>query len=571
MTQNNKYWVLLLSNFFNILIKVKTKNILIIFSVLIGFQYFFVSRHSMSSDGMSYLDMARGFSEGNFNYLINPLWSPLYPMFLGALLYIIHPNSYWEFTLCNFATYLTYLFALLTFTFFLNQFLKYYHSKINNEMLKISDSMFYAIGYIIFLQVSINIVTLWGLGPDILLSAFIYLAFGLLIKIYFKNDLSLFIAFGIVLALGYLTKAVLFILAFVFIFFAISFNFKKNLLKGLFALVIFLVVSFPYIQSLSGSLGRLSFGESGKINYVWYIDNIPIFTHWQGNDKYPEHGNPIHPTRIIFSNPNIYEFASPIPGTYAPWFNPIYWYEGAKLTVLPMRQIASMVKSLDVFVQIFIHKQIALIVGFMLLFYVSNRVKTVFDGLKDTQMFLLPSFFAFFLLSNVHLEERYIGAFVVVLWLGLLMTIRMNNSEQDKKLLKNILLAVFITLFFNFSCRTVRDIFNWSKNMPVHIEWVIAENLRVSGIKEGDKVATIGYQIPESAYWASILKTKIVSEIIEEDMKAFWALTPEDRQKAVNAFKSTGAKVLVSKEAPRNCIKEGWRYIPNTKSYFLLI
>jgi len=54
---------------------------------------------------------------------------------------------------------------------------------------------------------------------------------------------------------------------------------------------------------------------------------------WQGGPS--DNGAPIHATRQISSNPAIFEFATPIGGTYPPWYDPIYWSQGAKIAFRP--------------------------------------------------------------------------------------------------------------------------------------------------------------------------------------------------------------------------------------------
>lgn len=39
-------------------------------------------------------------------------------------------------------------------------------------------------------------------------------------------------------------------------------------------------------------------------------------------------GMPNHPTRKLNDYPAIYEFAAKNMGTYPPWFDPTYWYQG---------------------------------------------------------------------------------------------------------------------------------------------------------------------------------------------------------------------------------------------------
>src|SRR5207244_7668958 len=92
------------------------------------------------------------------------------------------------------------------------------------------------------------------------------------------------------------------------------------------AFVIFLVIAAPLVLSLSWSKRRLTFGDSGKLNYAWEVNQIPKYRHWQGDP--PGSGVPRHPTRKVFDSPNVYEFAQPLSASSAVCFVPSSCYDG---------------------------------------------------------------------------------------------------------------------------------------------------------------------------------------------------------------------------------------------------
>src|SRR6266542_1198976 len=100
---------------------------------------------------------------------------------------------------------------------------------------------------------------------------------------------------------------------------------RKAWMRSAPALLGLVLVAGPFIVALSAARHRLTFGDAGKLNYLWHVNRLPIF-HWQGDTRY---GTPRHPTRKIFEHPAVYEFGSPLNATYPPWYDPSYWYEGA--------------------------------------------------------------------------------------------------------------------------------------------------------------------------------------------------------------------------------------------------
>jgi 4-amino-4-deoxy-L-arabinose transferase-like glycosyltransferase len=146
----------------------------------------------------------------------------------------------------------------------------------------------------------------------------------------------LFPVFGLVLALDYFAKMVMFPLAFVFLFCAF-FAGKPGSARALrtaSALAVFLLVSAPWLFALSHQKHRFTFGDTGKLSYVMYINGIVKLPHWHGED--PLTGVPLHTTRRIHEFPSVDEFATPIAGSYPPWYDASYWDEGAHPILIPV-------------------------------------------------------------------------------------------------------------------------------------------------------------------------------------------------------------------------------------------
>src|SRR6185437_4363093 len=76
----------------------------------------------------------------------------------------------------------------------------------------------------------------------------------------------------------------------------------------------------PFIVALSLAKGRLTFGDSGTINYTVNVGTVQFFM--------PREPGMLHPVTRISSSIEAYEYAEPIAGTYPLWYDPTYWHEG---------------------------------------------------------------------------------------------------------------------------------------------------------------------------------------------------------------------------------------------------
>src|SRR5438105_524511 len=184
---------------------------------------------------------------------------------------------------------------------------------------------------------SLLLITLSFVSGDMMVAAVIYLASAILLKLRRENsDWRLFAVLGIMLVVGYLAKAVLFLMSAAFIAVAAApqrttaRKFRCVAISGLF----FLLAAGPSVLLLSFAKQRPTFGDSGKINYLMNVGTTQFFTPHE-----PDAKRPVHQLSALS---HAYEYGSPIAGTYPLWYDPSYWHEGIRPHVDFKRQIRTM-------------------------------------------------------------------------------------------------------------------------------------------------------------------------------------------------------------------------------------
>ncbi len=559
----------------------KLKLFLWITCVLLGFFQIWLGRNSMNPDGISYLDMGDAFFRGDWKMAINAQWSPLYSWIIASGLHIFHPSLRWEFIIVHLMQFFIYLFTIFCFHFFLMQVIRWNQKQSSSTFLLFSIQVWLLIGYSLFIWSSLKLITLSNETPDMIAVAFLYLAAGMMLRI-LNGGISVlnFIFLGIFSGLGYLARAPFFLLAFVFviiIFSAIK-NIRKVLPLTVTAILTFLCVSGPFILALSNSKGRFTVGESGKLNYAWKVNKVPQqYIHWRGT---PGFGTPKHPTRKIFDAPPVYEFATPISGTYPPWYDPTYWYDGIEAHFNLKQQIARIIVSLRLCIDVFFHTEDksatysifgadALIVGYLILFFISNRKKFVLQDLASQYPLFLPSLFGLAMYALVWIQPRYIAGYLVLLWLGLFSSLRLAESLENKKLCEAVAVAVSLVVILGSSVPLVFDTYGDFRNSlsgkTSFVSADVAEGLQKLGIQSGSKVGNIGYSFEE--YWARLARAKIVSEITYGDAIYFWKANADVRNQVYEKFSETGALIIVTKNPPEWANQDGWVEIGSTNHF----
>jgi hypothetical protein len=268
-------------------------------AITLGALHAWADRYAMNSDGISYLDMGDAYLRGDWGMAINAYWSPLYSWLLGLAMFILKPSSFWEFPVVHLVNFIIYICALGCFHFFLSELIRCHQHQTGrfatDRDVTLPEWAWLALGYTLFIWSSLELIPLSIVAPDMCVAAFAYLASGILLRIRTGSTSWLTFGFlGAALGFGYLAKAPMFPLAFVFLgvsLFLVD-NLRKAMPRVLLALVVFLSIAGPFIAALSLTKGRLTFGDSAKLAYSRYV-NGTAQRHWQGTWP-PGNGTPKH-------------------------------------------------------------------------------------------------------------------------------------------------------------------------------------------------------------------------------------------------------------------------------------
>jgi hypothetical protein len=553
-------------------------------AIVLGALQAWTNLYSLSSDDIiSYLDIGDAYLRGEWNVAINGYWSPLYSWLLGLTMLVLKPSPYWEFPVVKLVNFLIYLFALVCFEFFLHQLVFYYREQISqapSTSFKIPKWAWIVSGYTLFIWSSLQWIGIYCDTPDMCVAAFVYLAAGLVLRIHKRSENWFnFIMLGAVLGFSYLSKAAMFPIAFVFLavsIFSVGFSIsslRRALPQILASILIFTLISTPFIVALSTAKGRLTFGDTGKLNYSWIVaSEVKPYRFWQGNES--GSGTPKHPPRKIFDNPEVFEFGTPVGGTYPPWYDPSYWYEGLKIKFNFTRQIAILVENAIYYYYLLG----SLIFGYLILVFLSGKFWLSVKNLTESWRLLIPAVAGngIYMLAQNMPEQiidrqpstRYIAAFIVLLFAGVFSSVRLNDSQETKRVITGMTIAALVTiggqLFYQNSQYLLL-----LRHPEQHIQWQVADSLKQLGFQAGEKIAIIGKYTFPSYHWARLARAKIVAEIPDET--SFWDKDAAVRSEVIKTIQRTGATVIVQKpglQIPPDCISAiGWQEIGNTGYY----
>lgn len=537
-------------------------------AIALGALHVWVYRNDLNPDSVSYIEMAEAAVHSGRHALVSGYWSPLYPAFLSVGFRILHPSMYWEFTVVHLVNFVVYLGDLLCFEFFLKELLSTRRTEIRpeNELRPVPEKVFWIWGYLLFIWSNHFWLRPQQVNPDIIVAGLVYLATALLLRIYRGTGDWLAVAgLGAVLGVAYLAKAVMFPLSFVFLACAfLLFGLKRDSYsrasaRSALALAVFAIIAAPLIAAISKEKHRVTFGDTGRLNYAQLLDGAPYLTHWQGEPAGT--GIPAHPTRKVFVDPPIYEFAQPIAGSYPAWYDPSYWYEGIRAHFSLRGQLWVLFKSANGYFKLFSRSGALYVVFLALVLLVRKTGKWEWGG-RWFLLVWLPSLIALGMYALILIKQRYVSGFALILVLWILSSARISFAREEvlrKRALLATILAPAVALLWPLAVNLRETI----ANRP-YDQQVVADGLREMGIAPGTQVASVGSGL--DAYWAHLAEVRIIAEIPEKG-ESFLAVGSLRRKEVLNKFLELGAKAVVTKNAAVAHSMEGWQEVGQTQYY----
>ena len=533
--------------------------------------YAAITSQSMNADGIAYLDIGDAYFRADWVNAINPVWSPLYSWILGFANFVIRPSIQSEFPLVHLVNFIIYLIALCSFEF---MWKRVRTNEASNESYAIPDAWWWTLGYLLFIWISLGLIEIWAVTPDMLMAVFVFLAAGLIAQMRAGEGSGWsFLSLGLILGFGYLSKS--FMLSTAMVFLAIAWIVQKRSGRKLVvAASVFLLLSLPFILLISTKKGQFTIGESGTVTYLRYVNGMP-FPHWQGD---PQAGIVLtHPSRIVHQSPTVYEFDGPIGGTYPISTDPSYWYEGVEPRFDIGGLLARLFASSLVYGELFFQQQGILVASIFVLYMMRQRGKYTLHETVKRWVLVIPALLAFGLYGTVLVEGRYVGVFILLFWADILGNIRLPNVPANKLWLGALSSIAAFGLLANIILFNLDGFARlnpvWQSSLsaaapPVAKPLAVARTLRNLGIGEGDKVGVIGYAY--DSFWARLARVRIVAEMLEADADEFWRGDEALRQSVLQAFAKAGVDAVVAEYVPGYAGLRDWHQVENS-SYYIYV
>jgi hypothetical protein len=532
----------------------------------------------MNPDGLSYLDIGTETLRNGPSALVNGLWSPGYPALLSLALLLFRPAPHWEFPLVHLVNLFIFVLDLWAFHFFLQRWLSYEETlRPQNEAARRYIVPF---AFCVFLLFTLQDGGLRAVNPDLCVIAIVFLIAGISCRLALPGSGRLhYVALGLALGLGYYAKAPMLPLGLVlvagFLIYPPSRLVSRRRL--LLSMSVFLLTAAPLVALLSQRVGHLSLGEAGKLNYAWHVNGLQPYAGWTGSNQgqtfssLPVYGLlpppasasdaphlsgvPEHPPRTLMEKPFILEFASPVKGTFPLWYDPAYWYAGAKARFDLRQQIAALKETFGIYERFFLDSpKTPLLGGAIALCLVAGRREDFFGAPRSAWLFAWP-LAAMLAYVFVHVELRYIAGFGVLLWLSIYgaLTARVNRGVAAA-VCAAVGCAMMIPFLFDMAQTGFLTAGDLAHSRQPDYE-VVAVALRNLGLRSGDRLAVVGF--PFDPLYAHYDGLRVVATIPATD--EFWNLSEPELRSVGARLAQIGVKALVAQKRPLSSTPANWR------------
>lgn len=538
--------------------------------LLLGARRAYAGRNlPVEADGLAYLDVARSYVGHNWHTAINGYWGPLYAWLLAIMMRVFRPGIHSEFTVARALNFLLFAAALYTFSKYWRA-LAEWSKRISTDDPPIpvaSPLVWTLFGYMLFL---LNFI--WSvdvINPDILVATMVFAIASSLLKLR-KNDqaqpmpgMGAYVWLGLLLAVGYYAKAIMLYFA-VFVLGAVVIRAlrSRRFAEPLTAIVVFVAFVSPFVMITSRTLGHFTTGDSGRLNYAWFVDGPETKT-WE-KDSPGSAPVPFYPGPSVFDSPRVFRVPTLEGVTYAPWYDASRFDKRSHPFFNLRDQLRQLAVNLRYSRETLLGQGAALTVPLLILVW--YEPKASLRRISATWFFTLPALAVFAMYLLVHLVGRFVMGFSVLLWGAAWASVYVPPSydprcyEPSLQLLaRRAMLAAIVVM----AVYAMPGLLHYVVSQPaesVGRDMVIAEALPTYGLAPGDVVASIGDG--QEAYWAHFAKLSVVAEIWTMDTAQFWSATPALQQAALQSMADSGAKAAVWRADSNRPCPLRWQSLP---------
>lgn len=497
---------------------------------------------TINEDGVQYLDLADAWRAGDWSTALNTYWSPLYSWALAGVLAVAHPSPVDELLTAR-------LFNLVAFGIALFAWLGLVRRLVTIAAAAdrpVHRWAWWLLAGVVGAWVLLQTVGVESLTPDLLASALLLATALVLARCRARaSSVAQGLLLGLLTGAAALARTVL-----VTLLPAVALLLRRSTVRAgasLAALAVGIAATFGvFVLALSLDEGRLTAGDTGALNYAWFVNRVTRYVHWQGDE--PGSGVADHPTRVARA-PDVFVFDRPWPCAFPPACNPGYWHQGLRLHFDRTEQWTASLWVLDQWRWVVFQRLAALPVLLLAAAWLVDRRALAGPGARVCAWLAAAAAVGYL---GVYSEARHVAGALLLLMAPCLAALR--RPGRPARWCTVALLAVTLVLAGR-SLQSAR--LRLASDAHPHPQWAIAQQVTAMGVEPGSRVGRIGEG--PGTYWARLARVRIAGEI--PAAAEFWSASPEVRAARLRHLEEAGVSALVA-DGRGIPTPDGWIRVP---------
>lgn len=231
----------------------------------------YAHRFVIGPDGISYLDLSDAVTTGNWSRLLNLYWSPLYPALIGVGRAISGAGAQHEIPVVHAVNFVCFVAMLAAFEYLLAPILATARTV---RWSILGGRWAPALSYAVFGVFALTMIPLELTTPDLLNAALAFLAFGAMLRLREPSSHATKHAIVLGASLGVAALSKSFMIPWAVVCFAtLAFAMRARGVRAIsIAAGVWLVFVALWTAALSNKAGRLTFGDTGRLTYAWFVN-----------------------------------------------------------------------------------------------------------------------------------------------------------------------------------------------------------------------------------------------------------------------------------------------------------
>jgi hypothetical protein len=527
------------------------------FVVVFGIAALWTTRDALNPDGVAYLDASDVYLSGSLASGTG-YWSPLYPLVLAGARALIGRSPERESAIAQGVNLTAFLLAFLALEYLVYEVRR--ATRLRRPGPATPNEFVWALlVYAFFAAATVAWIRLWMTTPDMMVLGIVLAIAGLSVRLaHGHGGWGAIVMLGVLLGLGYLAKAAMFPIAFVvLVTLAVAQRGPRKVVRWVVAGAIFLAISAPQIVYASRLKRAPTFGDVGRLNYLWFIANVPgpvspafaLPARLPSPDSVGQRILPLDPLRD--AHPAVYDINAPIPGTLPVWYDAGYWYRGVTAALTPAGIARALVRHARVYLEVFGF----LIVGGLAALLAGPTPRRELAAMRPDAGLLVPALAGLVMYSLVLVQTRYVAPFALLCFAALAPP---WATDVASRRLRIGLAAGAVVLLPLVVFQAKVEAMAWRG--AAHNRVNVAAALRARGIGAGTRIGFIGDAY--DALWARTARVRFVSLVPGVEAHAFWALDPRSRTAVLARMHQQGAAAIIAEMPAAGVSTDGWERLP---------